>query len=1524
MAFPSVATATSGRTTASNTTSHAITLPSGISAGNLLLVAFAVDANPTVTVNTGVSGPNWTKLGQTSNTGADVTGAIFWKIAAGGDALTLTTDSSEQSSHTSYRITGASKVTGAAAQGSSTNSDPPNLSGPYSTQDYLWIVTRAGDSTTVATVAPTNFTNFITLAAAGTNGASSNSAEYQLNASSQNPGTFTSATEQWVSYTLCVVPIIDVTITGTVITAAFSNHAGLVGGLRVLDDYNPALYLPSGSLSSWFNFSDNALIFEVGTTTHPDDGEGVNHVYDKSNYKWNWTSVFQAYGADWPVIRTNSIATTKQSVDFNMGVDARLTLDAFSWQNNLFGVDFTDAGSFSKLTFGIVYKVDSLPASTKKLHLFYYKLVTSAGEVNIYFYVNSSGQWAVDVDATFAGGSQTKNSGSNTITLGAWTSALLSLNYVSNELSLYVNNLAVIATTTFGASGAVSWSDVNLEGEITIGMTDDTTFDGNYADFFIATDLMDSTQRYNWFSAAQTYYALSAPNVTTSSTALTYSGSNIDPVVSAGAASTNVSFTGTAQVAAFTQIAPTFVLGISNSVSPLTANFVQVDPTLSLGTSSTLSVQTGTLVQLDPSLSLGASASLSALVGSLVQNALTIVTDHILTITNLNASFVQNSPVIIGESISSTSVLEASFIQNAPENITDQNLSPATLLPALVALDPTASGESSGEHITITGNVFSQSVVQNDVTTLGDSNFIGTAQVGSFNQNVPQILNDFVNQLDTLSITVSPQNLTVALDWAQSISAQSFSSQLYDPNVFYDFVTSLNALVGNFSNYDPTVQGSALIETEEQVANFSQIAPANLTDQSLSVNSNVASFVSNDPSILFDWVQVCETLNLDSDLYDPQTITSAILTLAHVLANFEQLDPDVSGSSLFEATRQDLTVVINAASILFDYVQSLTAQNVTIFTVDPQINLDYQNSLTSLVGNLSQNDPSTITDQRTELINLNLALQQQDPSVIGQAISTLATLVADTDSLDPAISLDQILIQTALNVLVNSSNPANITDQVNLLSSLVAAFSLLDPFNAYDWLEALVTQTGTLNQNEPEVTGTAVFGAETLNLISEQYPPSFILDQVLTLVSNSGVFEILNPDTGNGTLFSAPTLSGALNISDPEIEGVSNVSVGSLDITSSTSEPSIIGIANIDVAALVANLAQQGVQIFYDWNESINTLSGDFSIQDPNLITESLVGITTLSGALNQIDPAVIIHALESISSQILSSNFSDPVIIGEALTQVSFLAGILSQLDPSVQTEALQSLSTLAANFQSMEPIVQAGSVVFTTVLDLSSQLNSIQLLLDYAQAVDSLVASLSTQNPGVSTNSLVNLSELELFIQNLEPSVSLGSTTTLTELEGLFSLYDPTLDGSILVDLLVLSSTLTELDPTVTVEADVEITLSELSATWGLNPVTVSFVLLITGNIRFTDSNILPFPGNPSDRYPDDLGLENEGIINSTLRYPDDIGFDKLPGLGLSQYPTLPMIRFPSDLGHILPSPTTLRRPSGSNTRPPDGELE
>jgi hypothetical protein len=228
---PVVQSRSSGATTAVDTTSHAITMPSGTTPGDLLLIIFSTDGSVR---DCSISSGGWVRLDEAQNAGV-VTGAVFYKFAEGGDTATVTTSSAEQSSHVVLRISGGGVPISASANGSSTNSDPPNLD-TGNNKNYLWIVTRSGDSTVVATAAPANYTNLQTQAAAGTGGASTNTAERSLAAASENPGTFTSITEQWASFTIAIPSSsIGVRTMGTAAAGTTSLAVPYPSGIRAGD-----------------------------------------------------------------------------------------------------------------------------------------------------------------------------------------------------------------------------------------------------------------------------------------------------------------------------------------------------------------------------------------------------------------------------------------------------------------------------------------------------------------------------------------------------------------------------------------------------------------------------------------------------------------------------------------------------------------------------------------------------------------------------------------------------------------------------------------------------------------------------------------------------------------------------------------------------------------------------------------------------------------------------------------------------------------------------------------------------------------------------------------------------------------------------------------------------------------------------------------------------------------------------------------------------------------------------------------
>jgi len=209
MSFPTVA-AVNGGTVYPAGTNHVVNLPSNISAGDLLLVFFGYrGGGATVTFPNG-----WNKLFETSN-GTSITYGAWYKVAAGteGATITVTTNASVRSAHTSYRITDYDGVpeVGASATGSSTNPDPPNLSPTWGAKDTLWFTScayRDNGSTTIFAYSA-NYTNGRLDSLPGSLVCGIGTARRELNADSENPSTFTlSASQAWVANTVAICPVL--------------------------------------------------------------------------------------------------------------------------------------------------------------------------------------------------------------------------------------------------------------------------------------------------------------------------------------------------------------------------------------------------------------------------------------------------------------------------------------------------------------------------------------------------------------------------------------------------------------------------------------------------------------------------------------------------------------------------------------------------------------------------------------------------------------------------------------------------------------------------------------------------------------------------------------------------------------------------------------------------------------------------------------------------------------------------------------------------------------------------------------------------------------------------------------------------------------------------------------------------------------------------------------------------------------------------------------------------------------------
>jgi hypothetical protein len=240
MTAPIVASTSSGTGGGSST---AITIPAG-SVGETIVVLFGVDGVPTVTH----TGTGWT---QTGLVGTQASGYVFTKIASGADTLTVNYSAAEVTGYYVYRITGAHASTppeAAAVIGTSATPDPPNLAPSWGAEDNLWVAGFAlDDGTKTLSSYPTNYSDNQATVAGSTAGVRLGIATRELNASSENPGSFTvSASDSWVALTIAVRPAAGGGGGGTTITAA----VGAASAVGVTAKINRSINAQAGAAAA--------------------------------------------------------------------------------------------------------------------------------------------------------------------------------------------------------------------------------------------------------------------------------------------------------------------------------------------------------------------------------------------------------------------------------------------------------------------------------------------------------------------------------------------------------------------------------------------------------------------------------------------------------------------------------------------------------------------------------------------------------------------------------------------------------------------------------------------------------------------------------------------------------------------------------------------------------------------------------------------------------------------------------------------------------------------------------------------------------------------------------------------------------------------------------------------------------------------------------------------------------------------------------------------------------------------------
>lgn len=180
-------------------TSHAATMPTNIAAGEQLIMIVSCGGNQTITAS------GWTKVAQVTDGTNSVSLALFYKEAVGSDTATIQFSSAQRGTYQIMRIKDGGVPTWTTATGNSTNPNPPLHTPAAGSAKYLWLAVASWNSApSPITAYPTDYGSGILVSSEIFSGSSQVVTERYLEAASQDPGVFTSGTEQWIASTISI------------------------------------------------------------------------------------------------------------------------------------------------------------------------------------------------------------------------------------------------------------------------------------------------------------------------------------------------------------------------------------------------------------------------------------------------------------------------------------------------------------------------------------------------------------------------------------------------------------------------------------------------------------------------------------------------------------------------------------------------------------------------------------------------------------------------------------------------------------------------------------------------------------------------------------------------------------------------------------------------------------------------------------------------------------------------------------------------------------------------------------------------------------------------------------------------------------------------------------------------------------------------------------------------------------------------------------------------------------------------
>jgi hypothetical protein len=302
-AFPSIGASNSESGTAMGT--QAINMPTGITAGNLLL-AIATNDNPSTTNMTPSTG--WTAIHSQVQGSNVLKLAVMARMADGGanDNLTIT-GAAQDYCVTTHRIVdhgavNVADITVGSAVGTTGNADPPNVDAGAA-RHFLWLTAAAVDATTGNTITgvPTGYTQVGTTLTSASSTSSCLLAVAQKTADTQteNPGTFTNTSRPWIGVTIGIPKDPAPSLTGTISATSGDSTSTITGAVAL-----------SGTLTG-----------TSGDSTATITGDVMENPFDDFNRADN-----ASLGTPWTIRNTGT--TTNMRITSNRAVPGADTQDS--------------------------------------------------------------------------------------------------------------------------------------------------------------------------------------------------------------------------------------------------------------------------------------------------------------------------------------------------------------------------------------------------------------------------------------------------------------------------------------------------------------------------------------------------------------------------------------------------------------------------------------------------------------------------------------------------------------------------------------------------------------------------------------------------------------------------------------------------------------------------------------------------------------------------------------------------------------------------------------------------------------------------------------------------------------------------------------------------------------------------------------------------------------------------------------------------------------------------------------------